>query len=969
MRLGNRTFWYGMLALLGVGFALPPLVLAQAASAAETLIKSPNDRREYAAITLPNQLRVVLISDPATDKAAASLNVNVGSASEPDNREGLAHMLEHMLFLGTEKYPEPGEYKNFLSSHGGDHNAYTALLDTNYFFDVDKLYLEPALDRFAQFFVAPLFTAKYVQNERQVVHSEYQSKMRSDGWRTRSAQRHAMNPEHPSARFNIGSQQTLADRGEQSIRQELITFYQQNYSANLMTLVVLGQEPLSQLEQWVREKFSAVPNSGRPALSIDQPQFTPEQLPARLDVVPVKDENRVSLLFPLPPVKSYYTTKPVQYIAYLLGYEGEGSLLSLLKQKGWANSLWAGLSADNDSEAGLTVSIDLTTAGLQAVDDVVAKVFDAIQLIQREGVSERLFDEQRRLAEIGFQFQEMRQPISLVRSLASAMNDYPPADWLRGPYLMTDYQPELIQRFLRELRSDNTLITVSSQALSTDQVDPWFETPYKLSRIGPEQVQIWADEAIDPALAIPAPNPFIPEQLTLKSSGNEQAGVPTLLQNTAGLQLWHQLDTSFGTPRAEFYFSVRSPVANDTPEHAMLTTLFVKMVEDQLSELSYPAYVAGLNYKIYKHMRGFTVRVSGYDEKQALLLQQVLNALRAPDIDPAVFARIKDEERRDLLSARENAPYRQTYSEISDLLLTPQWSDEDLLAALTDLTADSLQAFIPTLMARMEVVSLAYGNVTADEARALGQLLTDNLLQSAQISQVERGRLLKLEPGRDYIRELAIEHQDSALTLYIQGPDKSVTSRVLFGLLAEDLESPFFEKLRTEEKLGYIVFASAMPLLDVPALAFIVQSPSASPTELQAHVDAFIAAQSERIAQLSEEDLARLKASLLSRLMTQDQTLQDRAERYWVEIDRENTAFDTREQLAQAVQTISLEQFVSAYQDWIAGEQRRRLIVRTAGQPQPEVSALAGDDNNAPGASALIADPAVFKKDRASFSG
>ena len=160
-----------------------------------------------------------------------------------------------------------------------------------------------------------------------------------------------------------------------------------------------------------------------------------------------------------------------------------------------------------------------------------------------------------------------------------------------------------------------------------------------------------------------------------------------------------------------------------------------------------------------------------------------------------------------------------------------------------------------------------------------------------------------------------------------------------------------------------------MPLLDVPALAFIVQSPSASPTELQAHVDAFIAAQSERIAQLSEEDLARLKASLLSRLMTQDQTLQDRAERYWVEIDRENTAFDTREQLAQAVQTISLEQFVSAYQDWIAGEQRRRLIVRTAGQPQPEVSALAGDDNNAPGASALIADPAVFKKDRASFSG
>jgi len=961
LQSGPKT-WLAIVALLGV------LGIVQTGSAVE-LIKSPNDRRDYAAITLPNQLRVVLISDPATDKAAASLNVHVGSASDPEGREGMAHMLEHMLFLGTEKYPKPGEYKDFLSSHGGNHNAYTALLDTNYFFDVNKDYLEPALDRFAQFFIAPLMTAKYVQNERQVVHSEYQSKLRIDGWRIRSAQKQVMNPAHPASRFNIGSEQTLADRGEQSIRQELLEFYQQHYSANLMTLTVLGQEPLGQLEQWVRNKFSAVANSEQTELTIEQPQFKPEQLPARLNVSPIKDEHRVSLWFPLPAVKPHYTAKPVRYIAYVLGYEGKGSLLSLLKQKGWANSLWAGLGTDNDNEASLAVSIDLTPAGVEAVNQVLSKVFDTIQLMQHEGVSERLFDEQRRLAEIGFRFQEASEPIALVRRMAALMNDYPTADLLRGPYVMTDYQPELIARYLKQLRPDNVLVTVSSQAVATDQTDPWFQTPYQFRQISAEQIQLWADKAIDSALTIPAPNHFIPERLSLRDVPAASAAIPTLLTKQNGLRLWHQLDTRFGVPRAEFYFSLRSPLANDSAEHAVLTQLYVKMVEDQLSELSYPAYVAGLDYKIYKHMRGVSVRLSGFDEKQPLLLEQILTALKKPRIDPSVFERIKDELQRKLLSARNNTPYHQTYREISDLLLTPQWSDEDQLSVLEKLSATQLQRFVPELLGQLEVVSLAYGNLSPSEARALGERLSAQLLASAEPVQVPRGRLLKLEPGQDYIRDLNIEHQDSALTMYIQGPDKSNSRRVLFGLLAEYLESPFFEKLRTEEKLGYIVFASTMPLLDAPALAFTVQSPSANPQQLQRHIDDFLAHQSERIAQLTEDDLARLQASLRSRLLAQDQTLQDRAERYWVEIDRDNTAFDTREQLAQAVSEITLSEFIAAYQNDIIAQDKRRLIVRSTGQAHEALSVAPGGEDDGLGAAALIADPAVFKQNRDSFSG
>ena len=125
----------------------------------EPVIKSANDQRQYRHITLDNKLDVLLISDPSTDKAAASLDVHIGSYQNPADREGLAHFLEHMLFLGTKDYPNPGDYQTFISEHGGSHNAGTGLENTTYFFDIDASYLSQALDRFFPLlFQSPILT-------------------------------------------------------------------------------------------------------------------------------------------------------------------------------------------------------------------------------------------------------------------------------------------------------------------------------------------------------------------------------------------------------------------------------------------------------------------------------------------------------------------------------------------------------------------------------------------------------------------------------------------------------------------------------------------------------------------------------------------------------------------------------------------------------------------------------------------
>lgn len=80
-------------------------------------------------------------------QTAFSFSCPAGSLSDPENISGLAHFCEHMLFLGTEKYPKENEYSQFLSEHAGSSNAFTSGEHTNYYFDVSHEHLQGALDR------------------------------------------------------------------------------------------------------------------------------------------------------------------------------------------------------------------------------------------------------------------------------------------------------------------------------------------------------------------------------------------------------------------------------------------------------------------------------------------------------------------------------------------------------------------------------------------------------------------------------------------------------------------------------------------------------------------------------------------------------------------------------------------------------------------------------------------------------
>ncbi|KAJ2875578.1 metalloprotease [Coemansia aciculifera] len=187
--------------------------------------KSASDTNDYKLIRLPNNLVVMCVQDTETETAAAALSVNVGSNMNPVELQGLAHFLEHMLFMVT-------------------NDAF-----------------EEALDRFSSFFTSPLFKKDCVDRELCAVDSEYKGLLNSDFWRSRQIECKLSDPEHPYSKFTIGNIKTLQQGAKDhgfDLHEELLKFYNKYYSSDIMKLVVYGNHSLDQLAEWAVSKFSDI---------------------------------------------------------------------------------------------------------------------------------------------------------------------------------------------------------------------------------------------------------------------------------------------------------------------------------------------------------------------------------------------------------------------------------------------------------------------------------------------------------------------------------------------------------------------------------------------------------------------------------------------------------------------------------------------------------------------------------------
>lgn len=184
------------------------------------------------------------------------------------------------------------------------------------------------------------------ERELNAVHSEHSKNLQNDIWRRYQLSKHLSKDDHPYHKFSTGDKSTLASP---NLREMLFSFYNSHYSANIMKLVVYGQDDLDVLAQSVIEKFSEVKNHQFAKFQIEGHPYGERALGKIIKIVPVKDRRVLELTWLLTNQAAHYRYAPSKYVSHILGHEGKGSLLSFLISAGLATALSAGGSDSYNS--------------------------------------------------------------------------------------------------------------------------------------------------------------------------------------------------------------------------------------------------------------------------------------------------------------------------------------------------------------------------------------------------------------------------------------------------------------------------------------------------------------------------------------------------------------------------------------------------------------------------------------------
>jgi insulysin len=203
-----------------------------------------------------------------------------------------------------------------------------------------------------------------------------------------------------------------------------------------MQLCLLGNESLDDLEKYAVDMFSEIPNKSLPKIDFPSDPYT-RNGGNILYVVPVQDLRQLSMSWVIPDSRDEYQSNPSNYISHLVGHEGEGSLLSELKKKGWCNNLYAGARREARGFQFFNLTVDLSEEGGENIEEIMKLVYQYLNMLKQQSPHKWIFDEMNDLGRIKFAFKDKEKPIGYVSSITANMQVYNLEDVLSAGYYLT----------------------------------------------------------------------------------------------------------------------------------------------------------------------------------------------------------------------------------------------------------------------------------------------------------------------------------------------------------------------------------------------------------------------------------------------------------------------------------------------------------------------------------------------------
>jgi len=883
-----------------------PLVQAQDGwqPITETIRKSEKDPRQYQAIKLDNGMTVLLVSDAQATKSLAALTLPVGSLENPTDQLGLAHYLEHMVLMGSKRYPQPDNLAEFLKKHGGSHNASTASYRTAFYLEVENDALQPAVDRLADAIAEPLLDPVNADRERHAVNAELTMARSRDGLRMAQVGAETLNPEHPSSRFSGGNLETLRDKPGSKLHDALTAFYHRYYSANLMKAVIYGNQPLPELQKIAAATFGRVANHHATVPDISVPVVTDKQKGIIIHYVPAQPRKQLKIEFRIDNNSDKFRSKTDTLIGYLIGNRSKNTLSDWLQNQGLADSISAGADPVIDRNGGVfSIAISLTDKGQANRDEVIAAVFSYLNQLRTEGIDKRYFDEVAHVLDLDFRYPSITRDMDYIEWLVDTMLRVPVADTLVAPYIADDYDAQAIRARLDGMTPENARIWFISPKEPHNKTAYFVDAPYQVDKISAQRFKDWQVESDKIKLSLPVLNPCIPDDFSLIKADKAYAR-PQELMNQQGLRVFYMPSQYYADePKANITLALRNKAAMSTAQNQVMFALNDYLAGVALDELSSQASVGGISFSTSED-DGVTFSATGFTQRLPKLMSQLLKGYTSFTPTQAQLEQAKSWYLERLDAADKGKAFELAIQPAQLLSQLPYTQRSERRKLVATISLQQLMDYRKMLLEQSAPELMVVGNMTPDAVRSLAtEVKTQLNCEGHEWWHSEHVTITK--PTLANLQEAGSSTDSALAAVYVPVGFEEYQSMASSAMLSQIIQPWFYNQLRTEEQLGYAVFAFQMPVGRQWGIGFLLQSNVKQPAFLLSRFKAFYPTAEKRLREMSKADFAQYQAAMINELKQRPQTLDEEAGRFSKDFDRENYKFDTREKVIAQIQALT----------------------------------------------------------------
>ena len=900
----------------------------------ETIIKSPNDSREYLTYTLNNGMEVVLVSDPSLATSAMSLSVGVGQYQDPDDYQGLAHYLEHMIFMGSKQNPEPDALMKLVKQHNGVSNAVTQAQQTRFFFSIANDSFAPALALFSSALQAPLLDSHYAQQELKAIDAEWSAAKQSDRFALYRANALTANPAHPMHKFGIGNLSTLKNRTNDPRALALQAFYQHYYSANLMKLVIVSNQPFTQLKPMVNHYFSVIKNNHIKRPVMHTASFTKAQLHKQIYLKTKVQTNTLMLQFPLLNNSSVWSSQPNSYVRYLLTSEEPHTLVATLRDAGLIDNMQVMISPNSyGSDGVIMVDFQLTKQGVAKQDTIIEAFFAYVKQIAQHGVNQQYAQELQHI--LSNQFANFQPPAALPLAVGidQQLFDVKARDVLHYHSYFTGLNAAAIQQVLAQMTVDNLRLWHISNTEQTDTDISFANGSYRIADISAAQQQQWQQTSLHVQLPAIDTSPAEVNQKT-KTVEDKNMAAPLKVVVQPGLQAWLMNSQYFHQTQGILAINLQSKLYQQDLKHHVMTNLLLTIFSQKARRLAeranrrHQVFISGAQDKygdIAFNLAGQTAHQANYAEKLFTMFKTF--SISQQSLNQAIDIYEKSTENVTKSALHDQAKH---YFHIITKTSPFIWDIDQKIATAKSITLTDLTQFHQQLMNDNFLDIFAFGHYDAKYISTLAKQLRTQLGASKQVL-LAHPALYRPMADTMINKKVTVAQDNVFLKDSFVYPNASSKVATQLKLLNKLFEPVLFKTLRTKQQLAYEIGSYEENIGEYPAFSLFIQSQNTELVKLHAAFMGFIGEFNQALAETDIKIINQVKQNMINALQQKPVNIYAESMPFYQDWLAQHYQFNSRQKMINDLQHTNKQDLLLLYQQMFINHQTANVLVQLKG--------------------------------------